>query len=215
MVAFGVLLGFAALGLILRRNDALGRMAASLTILFPALMIGLSSITSLLVPRYFIPAIPGIALAVVGFFSASLLSARSIALTTVIMVVSALALVNGPFRARTFASETQQQMALLQNLGVKQLHGATAYPHMRSPLEYYIRTKLHVTPILDTIRQPLTAKDLENDEIYWIFDPKNGEGKKLITDVKTLCHFSLKNTDVYIVAGSLVTPSFACPSASD
>lgn len=210
-VTFGGLLVLGFFGL-LNKHDALGRMAAGLAIIFPAIMIVLSSITSLLVPRYFLPAIPGLNLLVVGFFEKSVLSWRSISVALLIVVASALVVIDGPYRARVFSAEIQQQIALLQELRLEELEGGTAYPHMMPALDYYIQKKMHFAPVLKYLEQRLAPEDIRKGHLYWVFDRKNGKGKALIGGLQIICHLALKNSDIYVVAANEVRPSFACSS---
>ena len=64
--AYAFLMALSTVGLFLRWNDFLGRMSAGLALVFPVLMIACSAFTSLLVPRYFLPMVPGLILLAVG-----------------------------------------------------------------------------------------------------------------------------------------------------
>jgi hypothetical protein len=60
IIASLVLIVLAAVGSVVMRHDFLGRMALGLAVVFPITMVAFSMVRSLLVPRYFLPMLPGI-----------------------------------------------------------------------------------------------------------------------------------------------------------
>ena len=76
--AYALLLTMSVAGLFLRWNDFLGRVSGGLALVFPITMIIASIFTSLLVPRYFLPLVPGLALLAAGVASTRFSEFRSL-----------------------------------------------------------------------------------------------------------------------------------------
>lgn len=170
-------MGLSVVGIFLRRNDPLGRMAIGLAAGFPLLIIACSLFTSLLVPRYLLPMVPGIILLAVGAVGNNLRKAQFALPATSIIIVSVLLLISRPAYPRAFSSLAEEQLNLLKNLGVTRVQGAATHPHLERVLNYYIPRQLDFDPDLKSIFGPLDYSKVPKSDVFWLFDRRKGKGR--------------------------------------
>ena len=204
--AYALLMTMSVAGLFFKWNNFLGRVSAGLAIVFPVTMITASIFTSLLVPRYFLPMVPGLTLLAAGVASTRFSEFRSLLTGVSIIAISALVVTNIPYHSRVFTKQTEQQLMLLQGLEVSRINGAVTSAHLVLPLLYYVQQRLGFTPDLRDLKGPLKSSELPaaTNELFWVFDRKNGNGKKWTEALPFVCRFALKSSDVYVVARDVV-----------
>lgn len=202
-----ILCFLAAVGLYTRRNDFLGRTSAGLALVFPLFMIALSSIKSLLVSRYFFPIIPGFFLLAVGSISERF-NIKALSVISALLLVAFMLPTARPLQ-RVQVKQAQQQLAALKGLRIDSIEGGVTHPHLKTILEHYIPRSLHVPVRLRIIDKPLKTQDLPTDRIFWLFDHrKNRQASRWIGDVKLICHFSLKSSEIYVAARRIIESPF-------
>ena len=205
-----LLMGLA--GLFLQWNNFLGRASAGLALVFPAFMIITSAATSLLLPRYFLPMIPGIILLAAGLTCKHLSRTRSLAVGLALGLISALFLVYIPHNEKSKVLD--QQLELLQQLKVSQIHGVTTGRHLQGLLSYYIKKQMGFAPELEALigrAKPIRLG--QANELFWIFTNKKGDSDWVL-GVPLTCHFALPDSDVYVVGGRSSDLS-SCPLPQD
>ena len=201
-----ILLLLMTFGFYFRRNDFIGRASGGLAIVFPLVLIGISTVKSLLISRYFLPVIPGLFLLAVGMVSnrfnlRTLLCVASVPLVT-------LALWEAPSLSRGQTRQAEQQLAVLKRIQVDEIEGVATHQHLAEILDHYIPRRFGIQANVSYAREPLKVDELPDDDILWVFGHKRGAARRLVEGLNVVCYFGLKSGEIYVVARSAVKAPF-------
>lgn len=162
------------------------------------LMLALSTHSSVLLPRYFMPMIPGMILLAVGVVGIRL-SRFSPALATVSLLVMIVAIDSSrPYFPRPAIWQAEQQLLFLQKLTISKLTGV-ADVHVLPILQHYIPRRLGFSPNLRAMVKPVKIDLPAGNEPFWIFGFGAGSGeieRELLQELSTVCRLP---GDVFIV----------------
>jgi hypothetical protein len=200
-----ILMALVLISCVVMRHDLLGRMAAGLALLFPIAMVALSIGKSLLVPRYFLPMLPGILLLATA--AAGGRSAKPIAAAAAVSLffVTATFAYSRPTVLRGGDGLTPaRQLTLLEILHPGAIRGAVAEWSLLLPLRYYIPLRTGFPADLDAMNGEIKMEDLPTDNgPFWVFgsellEPKLREWMKELP----LCRYTLEKDIIYVLARS-------------
>jgi uncharacterized membrane protein len=197
LIASLAILLFAIRALAIAWRELPVRMAAGLAVLCPAALIALSTKASLMSPRYFIPAVPG--LLVLAAASVANGPGRNAwpaaAAVTILAMVMTLAFHSPPL-TRLFTPELQ--LALIEKLKPGGLTGGTSSWFVKKTLNYYLPRYTGLPAQISEIEKPLTAEDLPpGNRLYWLFDSFSMAGSAPV-----LCSYQLKTGNVLVLGRS-------------
>jgi hypothetical protein len=185
------------------RHDFLGRMALGLAVVFPITMVAFSMVRSLLVPRYFLPMLPGILLLAVG--SAARRSPKSVAAIGAVGVFFAAAVFVGTRPTMLRYLTPERQLALLKTLHPNAITGAVTESDLWPPLNYYIPLQTGFPADLRVLRGPLKMEDLpQNNGLFWVFSSPFSErnAREWVQGLPILCRYTFEEASVYVLARS-------------
>ena len=181
------------------RHDFLVRMATGLALVFPLAMIAMSTVTSLLHPRYFIPMLPGVLLLAVASAGRA---PRSIAIVPAVNFFL-IAVVFAWMTPRVIRHTPGEQLALLEALKPEVITGGTTDTNFVSPLRYYIPLRVGVPADLRFIQGPIKIEDLPQDnKPFWVFNSFLSErmAREWLKGLPIVCHYPLESGSVYVLA---------------
>ena len=186
----------AVLGLYLRWTSILGRLAAGLVVLYTALMFTISVFASLMIPRYFLPAVPGLILLAAGSAGARAYSVRS---SLAALAVASLAIsmwLHRPHYQKNYG--TDKLIALLKKNGITEMRGVVTRPQHKGVLKYYLPRKLGVVPELEYVADVRNLPGIQHGGLFWVFT-KHFSSEEL-NGWSVVCVFDLKQTKAYVLS---------------
>ncbi len=189
-------------GLRINRHELPARLAAGLAFAFPATIIFMSAFNSLMVPRYFLAAVPGVLLLAASAASGNAAHSRNriilaLASCAAVMLATDRNLINRP---TVYAS----QLELIRALNPGQIKGSADGWNIIKSIRYYVPLQTGQPVDVAIRREPFTLQDLPDETgIHWFFSSRDPETERnMVARVPVLCRYELPRGNILLLGRS-------------
>jgi len=197
-----VMAGMAVYGLSINRHELPARLAAGLAFVGTAILIVMSAFNSLMLPRYFITAVPGVLLLAVS--AASGKTGRGNRMAVLALACSAVLMLAGDRNRLNRPNTFQNHLTLITSLQPGEITGSATDYNLLSSLKFYLPARTGYRVNARYRKQPMSVDDLpEDSKLHWLFSTLGPEAERtMVAGVPVLCRYSLQDGAVFVIGSS-------------